>query len=133
MSRLHNPGPGEILDRLTILALKITHGRLTGISLTHWEDELHALIAISGGILHLGSEKDRTTYVHQLELAAVNGALWQEEDELRRLRLIAQAYEGWTGETARCGLRIQQLNDRRAELVTLINSNAGVNRPPDKL
>lgn len=131
MSRLYNPGPGEILDRLTILALKITYGKLHGIPITHWEEERGALstalsscqvkcIADGGGML---------------ELAAVNAALWQAEDQLRMLRPKLAPLPPWdpVKDAQDVAFHIQSLNDRRAELVTLINTHAGVSRPPDKL
>ena len=127
MTRLRDLGPGEILDRLTILALKIVHGRLKGIPVTHWEEERRALEG------RLAAAFPLTATTDPMELAAVNAALWQAEDEMRRLRQIIQAYEAWTGEAARCGMQIQQLNDRRAVLITLINANAGLDRPSDKV
>lgn len=122
MSRLHDPGPGEILDRLTILARKLVEGWLKRVTTAHWAEEYAALTAASPGwtgVLDL-----------VLELAAVNAALWQAEDELRRLREQDVPHQG-VG--YRLAVRIQQLNDRRAELITLINTHAGINRGPEKL
>ncbi len=142
MSRLHDPGPGEVLDRLSILALKIVYAKQAGRAVDQWESELRALISALGGTLHDGSDHARAALVRQLELAAVNAALWQAEDEMRTLRDTPEtARADWTGFHGKpwlhaaglCGMRIQSLNDRRAELVTLINVNAGVDRPSDKL
>lgn len=126
MGKLHEPGPGEILDRLTILALKIVHGKLVGVDGRHWGAEFTALEE------RYGQKVDAL-----LSLAAVNAALWQAEDTMREVR----AHYGAAGHdrtftdrhAADVGMRIQQLNDRRAELVTLINTDAGRTDPPEKL
>ncbi len=124
MSRLHDPGPGEILDRLTILALKIQHGWAAGKPVAHWEAEHAALY--SQVLSHMGTAP-------VLELAAVNVKLWEAEDELRAWRRAPSNLDDEMHATITCAFRIQELNDRRAELVTLINVNAGVDRPSDKL
>lgn len=125
MSRLHNPGPGEILDRLTILFLKITYGQHAGRDITHWEDELGSLFR---------SYVQSKYPAHEFELAAVNAALWQAEDEMREYRREHAQGSSEPAETgAEIGVRIQALNDRRAELVALINTNAGVRRPGEKM
>jgi hypothetical protein len=45
VSRLTNPGLGDICDRLTILALKILHGVEGGRETQHWESERASLLA----------------------------------------------------------------------------------------
>lgn len=128
--RLIDPGPGDILDRLTILALKIVYGKQAGRSVDLWGVEYAALC---------NRVADAAWIARLLELAAVNGALWQAEDEMRRLRQpfetpgIAQSSDRLVQDVASCGARIQTLNDRRAELITLINVNAGLDRPSDKV
>lgn len=136
MGRLHNPGPGEILDRLTILALKIVYGTQAGRDTTHWKAEQETL----ADTFWLGTPGTLTVRVRGLqwmELAAVNAAIWQAEDEMRGYRdsFIGDAPIPQDTQIAAglCGCRIQYLNDRRAELVTLINSNAGVDHPSDKV
>lgn len=133
MSRLHDPGPGEILDRLTILALKIVHGEYAGRDTTHWKEEYYALDS---------TKTPSIPIVQVVELAAVNGALWQAEDEIRRLRALPEGRrDQWTGsvgntwvvDVANVALRIATLNDRRAELVARINLDTGIDRGPEKL
>ncbi len=126
MSRLHNPGPGEILDRLIILALKSVHGGLRGTPTAHWQEELTELLRLE--------DPHNTRLPLLLELAAVNAALWQAEDDIRRL-LQAEESMGLRGvePASKIAFRIVRLNDRRAELVTLINCNAGVAAQSDKL
>lgn len=125
MSRLHDPGPGELHDRLTILQLKLVVAWLEGRDPSQWAEEYHAL---TERFKHWRPVQDQ-----RMELAAINAILWQREDDLRRLSQEKHPDQGWTGQVARTGLQIQKLNDRRAALVTLINANAGVTRGSDKL
>lgn len=137
MSVLHNPGPGEILDRLSILALKLTYGAQAGRDLTHWQEERDALwqqLTESWGSVHVGH-----AYV---DLASVNAALWQAEEEIRRLRALPEGARAqwtgglgnvWTVAVAMVAMHIANLNDSRADLVALINREAGLDRPQEKL
>lgn len=131
--RLVNYGPGEVTDRLTILALKILIGGEKGRPVDHFETERTALLA---------QIRSRTLngawFESVLELAAVNGQLWHAEDQLRAYRAQEDAGElqpdGHSlASVVACAFRIQKLNDRRAELVTLINTNAGEKSAAEKL
>ena len=129
MSRLTNLGPGDISDRLTILALKILVGREKDRDVAHFQTEQTAL---------LQQIRSRTLngqwFESVLELAAVNGQLWQAEDAMRQWRTeLAISTAQNANEIVELAFRIQSLNDRRAELVTLINSNAGENVGAEKL
>lgn len=131
--KLLNYGPGEITDRLTILALKILIGREKGRPVDHFETERTALLQ------QIRSRTLNGVWFEQvLELAAVNGQLWQAEDELRAYREKQQPSPvqdpmNYYADIARLAFRIQALNDRRAELVTLINCNAGEKVAQEKL
>lgn len=119
--RLKNYGAGEVSDRLSILALKRLFGTEAGKDVKHFEAE-HAVL--------LSEIRTRTLngkwFDAYTQLAAVNAALWHAEDDLRSLRTEDPPVNliGWqaAGELA---FRIQGLNDRRAELVRLINHDAG--------
>lgn len=121
--RLINFGPGEIADRLTILALKVLHGSAAGKAVDHFEKERNALLAQIRS-----RELSGSWFEHVLELGAVNAALWQAEDLLREYRtttgdvLTSTAHLGIVKDLA---FRIQELNDRRAELIQMINVNTG--------
>lgn len=122
--RLVNYGPGEITDRLTILALKILYGRKAGKPVAHFETEKAALLAQIRSRTLNGKWFDAV-----VELAAINGALWRSEDALRQLRKDLQPGgardgNGW-GEAAIIAFGIQELNDDRAALVHRINQEAG--------
>ena len=139
MSRLANPGAGDITDRLTVLALKILFGGAAGKDTSYWEKERSQLLPklpSAGAFLE-----------HVFSLAAVNAALWHAEDDMRALRAQAATWRtidstGLTGRedvtrrhqaAGELGFRIQELNDRRAELISLINSAAGDERGEEKV
>lgn len=130
--RLINYGPGEVTDRLTILALKILIGAEKGRPVDHFETERTALLQ------QIRSRTLNGVWFEQvLELAAVNGQLWQAEDLLRAIREKQEVQQAQTSVTwqhvGELAFRIQALNDRRAELVTLINTNAGEKSAAEKL
>jgi hypothetical protein len=132
MARLINPGIGDICDRLTILALKALHAKAAGKPHEHFEHEQAALLA------QVRSRTLNGLWFDQfLELGATNAALWQAEDELRQWR---EQYEEDArgvepiarGDITQIAFRIQALNDRRSELISLININAGDHRGEEK-
>lgn len=116
MSRLVNPGTGEISDRLSILALKIRAGSDAAKDVTHFETERAALLTkIHARVLNA------MWFDAFIDLAAVNAFLWQAEDELRTLR----GGKPDPDRTVDVAFRIQALNDRRAMLIEQINKEAG--------
>lgn len=134
--RLINFGLGEVSDRLSILALKILHGEAAGKDAEHWKNERNALIAKLGARTVNGNWIEAYT-----ELAAVNATLWQGEDTLRGLRNLREAARAqWTGagktyqeSVAEVAIRLQELNDRRAQLIESINKDAGEHLGSEKL
>ena len=133
MPRLVNIGVGEIVDRLTILALKILYAGQQGKSADHFEQERNALLTQLRG---------RTTmnglwFEPALTLGAVNGALWQTEDKIREYRIQASAvgYDpAFTNKAiVQAAFRIQELNDQRAGLVEAINKLTGDHLGSEKL
>jgi hypothetical protein len=135
MPRLINIGVGEIADRLTILSLKILYGRQQGKLIDHFETERNALLTQLRG-----RELNGAWFEQVLGLGAVNGALWQAEDELRdwRKRFELKAVSE-VEEPAACHLvalvafRIQTLNDERAGLIEAINKLTGDHLGREKL
>jgi hypothetical protein len=121
--RVLNPGPGEIVDRLTVVARKIVEG---GERAKHFEVEMEELVLYwSKTVEDVDSVMANFATASYL-LAATNAAIWQREDELR--------YYSNEGDIdmpiviAKIAFRIQELNDQRAELVKKINAAAGINR-----
>jgi hypothetical protein len=126
MARLINPGTGELLDRLSILSLKILHGKLATRDVTHFENERNVLL----GKLRAGNSFERWIEEY-CALGAVNAALWYAEDELRKHRAE------WEGvayvEVIHCAFKIQDLNDQRAVLIGAINQRTGEHYGEEKL
>ena len=117
--KLVNPGTGEISDRLTILALKIYTWQEQGSDVAHFEAERAALLAK----IH-SRTLNAKWFDALLELGAVNALLWHAEDDLREIRGGSGGKDEYA-EAGRVAFRIQALNDRRAELVSQINKEAG--------
>lgn len=128
MSRLINPGAGEIADRLTILELKIQAAGEVGKDRDHWESERTALLTK----IHART-LNAAWFDAVLALAAVNGMLWHAEDDLRAWRSRDLVYTPADTDQIRIlAFRIQALNDRRAALVHQINKEAGDGDTNDK-
>ena len=132
MARLINPGIGEVVDRLTILSLKILIGTEKGRDIQHFIRERDVLLTQVRARTLNGAWFEST-----LELSAVNGQLWQAEDQMRAYReqydrlpragvvgSVGPDHPVWVG-VGQVAFRIQQLNDRRAELIGVINTTAG--------
>lgn len=119
MSRLVNLGPGDLSDRLTILALKQHYGEVAGKDIAHFRNEATELLT---------QIRSRTLngkwFAEVLSLAAVNAALWRAEDDLR-------GYRNSPGgpidkdKIVELAFSIQAANDKRAELIQKINLEAG--------
>lgn len=117
--RLINFGVGEITDRLSILALKILHAK-PGADTKHFEDERGSLMAKLAGRNLNGS-----WYGNSVELGAVNGAIWHAEDDLRAFRHQDLIDDRDQDDIVPIAFRLQELNDRRHELIAEINKRAG--------
>ena len=128
--RCTNLGPGELADRLSILALKIAHGLQADRDVTHFINERNVLLVqLRAGSTDAGLEQ-------LFELAAVNAMLWHAEDDLREYRADFTVNGATLPEAlavVAIAFRIQSLNDRRAELVGTLNKLAGQDLGPEKL
>ncbi len=114
--RLINPSPGELLDRKTILLLKIEAGGRRQLDVAHFQQELELIEAALADWLRRNPAADRRA-CDELgsELAEVNRKLWDAEDEVRALP------RSETERLAELAKRIPELNDRRSELVQRVN------------
>jgi|SRR6266850_7744833 len=123
--RLIDPAPGEVIDRITILQLKIIRAQTDpkcGLRSTttgsHWQEEVNALmLRLQGWSLRL------EWFSSFLELAAVNGLLWQAMDRMDGYR--ASYTDQDIPDVAALGLQIYSLNTRRANIVSEINQWMG--------
>ncbi len=114
--RLLNPSPGELLDRRTILHLKIEAGRQRQLDVGHFREELESIEAALADWLRRNAGADRQAYeAAARELADVNRQLWRAEDEVRQL---PRSERDRLAELAKW---IPELNDRRADLVQRVN------------
>lgn len=135
MSRLVNPGLGDQIDRLTILSLKILYGTLAARPVEHFENERNALL-----VQVRARNNGASWYEHGLALHAVNAALWAAEDELREYRRccctpdsLRNAATKTLQDVVACAFRIQDLNDRRSEIIRTINALVGEDLGKEKL
>ena len=136
--RLLNPSPGEILDRLSILELKITAATKRSVSSTHFEAEKASLEEVlktweQGIAEDCMGDGDRLTETlvqiagHRNGLAACNALLWQAEDDVRALPAEA-AFK-----LASLCKRIVSWNDGRAAHVRELNKLYGMEDEPEKI
>lgn len=113
---LINPSPGELLDRKTILHLKIEAGCQRQMDVVHFQKELDLIEAALADWLGKNAGADRRAYDEATqELADVNRKLWQAEDEVRQLPRSER------DRLADLAKLIPELNDRRADLVQRVN------------
>jgi len=111
-----NPSPGELVDRKTILRLKIEAGRRRQVDVGHFREELLLIEAALAEWFRKSPGADRGAYdATTRDLADVNQQLWRAEDEVRRLPRSERE------RLADLAKLIPALNDRRAELVQQAN------------
>jgi hypothetical protein len=104
---------GELVDKLTILALKQRH--LGGEALAHVNRE-HALL--QQAFIPLAAQVP--PHLHR-ELQQVNAALWEVEDEIRACDRRGDFGDAFVA----LARRVYQLNDRRAAIKRAINLASG--------
>lgn len=118
---LISPTPGEVLDRLSIIGLKITAFQKAGKDTTKLASEAHELderlevspLPVEAQIL-------------ATKLSEINGELWKAEDAVR----IPNANYENVASAAKC---ITRLNDRRCSLIRQIDKACGVDTIEEKI
>lgn len=111
-----SPTPGELVDRKTILHLKIEAGRRKQVDVGHFQEELRQIEAALDEWFRKSPGADRGAFEEASRgLADVNQQLWHAEDEVRALP--GDERERLAG----LAKLIPALNDRRAELVQQVN------------
>jgi predicted nucleic acid-binding Zn-ribbon protein len=116
------PTVGELVDRRTILALKIHHGHKAGVDTAAWlaeqaEIEKH----LSSRTAQFTAEQRQLLSRLSGTLQSINASLWAAEDEVRALA------ESEVAPLAALAKRIARLNDQRAQAVRELNRLAGEN------
>ena len=104
---------GELLDKITILEIKVLH--LDGEGLAHVVQELSLLRQVLGG-LALPLEQDSYS-----DLKSVNQSLWTIEDAIRDKERQGQ----FDAEFVELARQVYVQNDRRAALKRQINQIYG--------
>jgi hypothetical protein len=123
--RLINPGPGELLDRETILTIKIETGRLRGVPVEHFEREMDLVReALAPYRERSGSERWDSW---RKDLLATNVLIWNAIDDLRAAK--DEEHE----RAAAAGRRSMHGNDHRAAFIHAINAELGHQNGQEKL
>jgi hypothetical protein len=114
------PSPGEVIDRMTILELKIKHSERK--EFRDEKESLHKYLA----------DKQEWIIPNELhkELATINTRLWVLEDRQRdllpRVELDAEEESNEFHQFARNAITVVNLNNARAETVRKINVACGI-------
>lgn len=124
MGRLLNPGVGELVDRLTILQLKIRHGAPQPGSgaLDHFRDEEAQINMLLNRMRWPSSDH---AMVLSMKLQQCNAQLWELEDQLAQ---YAQQGSGTPDDCGRCAniaVNIWRANRARNTLIHRLNVLAG--------
>jgi len=121
--RMIDPGPGELLDRTTILNLKIAAGHVAGKPTGHFESELEKIELL---LDKFKSGNDSwTSWIEAL--SQVNRRVWVAIDRLREAAL------GDTPGAAFWGLEAMYGNDERMLLIQEINRACGQPAAEEKI
>lgn len=139
--RLLEPDIGEVLDRQSILQLKIEAAMQRMISTESWESELKELDNYLQRKMQAW-QRTATSFSHDLfgkctaELTHANARLWRLEDEIRTYikkrdsgGLNAEDFEA----AANVAMTIAEINDIRAALVVRINAMFGSQVEQEKI
>ncbi len=138
MPRLLSPGVGDLTDRHTILALKITMGARTGRPVDHFLDEQRQIERCSAWKQRFlpMTKRQRQAYEQEHEtLATLNTSLWEYTDQLREYNQLTGKglTPTQTSEVAGLALLILRANDKRAACVARIDQLAGTYAGAEKL
>lgn len=115
--RLIDPGPGELMDRETILVKKIAVAALIGRPIDHFAQELLQVQERLAG--RIGDRLDRfTQQTYRSALSRLNGGIWEAIDNLRGSQRDTDA--------AYWGRQAMSLNDERAAVIADLNHACGV-------
>jgi hypothetical protein len=131
MSGLLEPEIGEVLDRMSILQLKLNVGMRKNVPTASWEEELRVLDNYLQRKIQ-GYQRTATSFSNDqfsnanARLGIVNAKLWEAEDRIRVYRKAGSLTDSEKMELGEFGLRIADLNDVRAQLVNELNQMFGV-------
>ena len=137
MSRLMQPGLGELADRLSILALKILHTPPEANSHFHAEQAL-CQHAFDYTMKELGWSPTTTPEAVLMQMRCLRGAnveLWKMEDQMARYatNVVVHPSRQTIERIAELGLNIWRHNRERNDRIREINRLAGMDHGPEKL
>ena len=107
---------GEVLDKITILQIKLEH-ILDAAKRTNIQNELDALLPLVDGDAFMTNQMQGL----MAELKSVNKALWDIEDDIRE----KEAAKSFDAEFIRLARAVYVTNDKRAEIKKQINLATG--------
>ena len=115
--QLHVPvSVGEVLDKITILQIKLVHISDVG-KRANVQNELDALLPLVAG--HRFTNSQMQTLI--AELKSVNEALWDIEDDIRE----KEASKNFDDEFVRLARAVYVTNDKRAAIKKQMNLVTG--------
>lgn len=120
--RLVDPGPGELLDRLTILGLKIKAATDRGLETKHFTEEREQIVHLLYGWSLVSSVYKEREAEWTRALTDANQRVWEAID----LQRIAKKEFDTLG-LARWGLKALDGNDDRAAIIREINKACSPN------
>ena len=107
---------GEVLDKITILQIKLAHIS-NAAKRTNIQNELDALLPLVAGDAFTTDQMQAL----MTELKSVNEALWDIEDDIRE----KEAAKSFDAEFIRLARAVYVTNDKRAEIKKQINLATG--------
>ncbi len=107
---------GEVLDKITILQIKLAHIS-DAAKRTNIQNELDALLPLVAGDAFTTDQMQAL----MAELKLVNEALWDIEDDIRE----KEAAKSFDAEFIRLARAVYTTNDKRAEIKKQINLATG--------
>ena len=107
---------GEVLDKITILQIKLAHIS-DAAKRTNIQNELDALLPLVAGDAFTTDQMQAL----MAELKSVNEALWDIEDDIRE----KEAAKSFDAEFIRLARTVYITNDKRAEIKKQINLATG--------
>lgn len=129
---LLSPLPGEVVDRQTILELKIDAAGKKGISPKAFRDEYDQLQTYLEKNSFARAPKQQEQEALYKKMKEVNTQLWNIEDQIRLIIKNAGDASKLSSdqrvEVCKISFEIPRLNDRRAELVQQINKLFNIDR-----
>lgn len=127
--RLIDPGPGELLDRETILELKIEAAEKRGLPIEHFLAERSSVLELLASAFGKSIIQDAITWKEwRDQLLHINQRVWIATDEHHKA-----VEQGSVDRCAHWGTEALLGNDERGALIHKINDACGVKNGQEKI